>query len=494
MSRTRALVLAAAVAGIAVWLPAAGSGFVADDYTLLDTLDRTPTLGSAFTHTDLAGGSGHFYRPLWVLFNKALLELGGGRPVWLHLGNLALFALLVVEVALLARALLGDRAAVAAAFAFAVFFRHGESVAWISGNTDLLAVALILGALLAGLRGRVIAVGLLAAAAALTKEVGFVCVPLLALTLWAVRRRDLRVLAAGAATQAAVLAVRLAVVGGLGGYGDAPLTAKRAAGSLVSFAVAAFAPPQLTLAARPALLVVPVVLAGALAVLAVAAWRRDVHRRVLLLGLAWAVVGLLPVVNLPLDLNTANGERLMLLASAGLALAFAAAWTSLRARWQRPVALVAAAAAAAVCVGDALAWRDAGALTRRTLAQAARLTPPHGRLLLVTFPQDHGPAHVFVNSLDRALHRRRPDASLLAACVPVHDGDGGRVTVTGGTAVATRPDSFDYPVLSDPVASPSCRYAKLASDGLGTASRVRVSLAPLPPGTATAYYDGNAIR
>ena len=69
--------MAIGLAGAVVFLPALWAGFVADDFTLLNTIDGVSSPWSPFVHNDLGQdtGSGHFYRPLWVLWNTAIHEL-----------------------------------------------------------------------------------------------------------------------------------------------------------------------------------------------------------------------------------------------------------------------------------------------------------------------------------------------------------------------------------------------------------------------------------
>ncbi len=167
-------------------MPAVWAGFLSDDFLLLTNLHHGG-VGWVFTHNDIgeAGAAGHFYRPFWVLWNLWLFKAFGGSAVAFHVSNLLLFAVVVFEVwALAATFVDGARAWIAAA-AFAVYPRHGESVAWVSGNTDLVAVTASLAALLVvrsrwSLALRIAGAALLTAVATLSKEIAFT-LPVLAL-------------------------------------------------------------------------------------------------------------------------------------------------------------------------------------------------------------------------------------------------------------------------------------------------------------------------
>jgi hypothetical protein len=512
LGRLPAAAAAVALCALLVWLPSLGAGFVSDDFALLRAAEASESPVWPFGHNDLGqdAGSGHFYRPVWVLWNAGVLELFGDDATAFHAGNLLLFALIAVEVLLLARTLLPPAGALAAALAFALYPRHGESVAWASGSTDLLAVAFGLGALLCVLapwpqRRRLVLVAALTTAAALAKEAAFLLPFLGALLLVArgERSRD-RILAGPAAMAAAlvvVFAARTAVLGGLGGYGEDSVGPGRVMATAVSYAVAAVSPSQLELLRFPALLAVPLALAG---LLGWAIWRLPGERRaVALAGLAWFALALLPVLGLPLDLNNSNGERLMLLASVGLALSFGALVPE-RPRRAALAALVAAGLAAALLSADvARNWDRAGAMAERVARQAADLAPFEGSLVVVTLPDSYRSAHVFTNSFDLAVSRAGASYSAISWCVPVHvrndRSDTITVTPTDGSFLAeTRWDApFDFPVLRDPAPLvPGCSYAK--TDSEETAPGLRLTALATPDGSfrrgRIAYFDGHDLR
>src|SRR5919204_654698 len=150
--RSRRIAVAASalvVLACVSFLPAVWSGFVSDDYLLLNNM-RHAGFGWAFSHNDVgeAGAAGHFYRPVWVLWNLWLFKAFGASTTALHLANVLLYAVVAAGVWALAATFVDAPRAWIAAAAFAVYPRHGESVAWVSGNTDIVAVAAGLGALL----------------------------------------------------------------------------------------------------------------------------------------------------------------------------------------------------------------------------------------------------------------------------------------------------------------------------------------------------------
>ena len=500
--------MAIGLAGALVFLPALWAGFVADDFTLLNTIDGVSSPWSPFVHNDLGQdtGSGHFYRPLWVLWNTAIHELSGGHAAVLHAFNLALFGLVCVAVWALASRVLGRHRAWIAAAAFALYPRHGESVAWISGNTDLLATAAVLGSLLALLsewpaRRRTVVATLLAVAAALCKESAFLT-PVLAFMLlhWSRRPKRDAIVMAGALV--VVLVLRSVVVGGAGGYGDEPVTVKRVAASIVTYLVATVTPPQLEILREPALAVVPFILAVA-AGIAIWRLRESTRMRVVVLGLAWYAVCLIPVLGEPLDLNNATGERLLFLPSVGLALSLAALVPDLATARRRTVAAVAAVAAAALCLLSAGNWVVAGDIAEETAAEAARLAPPGGELVVLSVPESYRTAHVFTNSFDLAVARAGGNGAVIISCIPVHvrhrraDQVGFRPSGHAYVGTTTWSAPFDFPVVGDPSPlTPDCEYARLPGAGGSPGLELAGIAGPRPAHSPVvfAFFDGRSLK
>jgi hypothetical protein len=503
VTRARAAGLAGlAVCAAAAYLPALFAWFVADDFLVLDASSRFRGIDWAFGHdTGEIGGGGHFYRPLWVSMQAGVYDVFGAHAAAWHAINLVLFAVITIEVWALARAMLSERRAWIAAAAFAVYPRHGESVAWVTGSTDLVAVALGLGALLWALYVRpewaqALGSAVLGAAAVLSKEIAFV-IPLLALiALPLPRRRRLVVFGALVAAQLAVLVARTVILHGAGGYSEYPWRPGRLVVVAVSYVLAAFSPPQLELTRFPVLVLVP------LALMALFVWAllRTGGRRTAWIGLAWFAVALLPGANVAVDVNNSLGERLLFLPSVGLAIAFAAVIPSRRV-W--PLAL-AGAVALALSVLAARDWVTAGRIAHRTIPQAARLGPQGGgELMLLTTVEAYRSASVLPtsNTLDAALARigRRDLRTSFCSQLYVRDqrpvvqvtGTGGRFEVR-----TTWSAPFDVPVTRRAEAlNLDCSYVRANGSHwpIGLTREVTITASP-PSGAVLAYFDGRDLR
>jgi hypothetical protein len=510
-----------AVLGALLYAPASSSGRLADDWILLGTVRRTTWIWWPFIHNDLGQGtgSGHFYRPVWVLWNTAVYDVSHS-PVLAHVMNLVLFGIVCAEVVLLVRRLAGARAALIAGAAFAVFPTHGESVAWISGNTDVLAVALALAAILVALgsgpsRRRELGIAALTALAALTKEIAMVLPVLMAILLWATAsgarssrpRGYWRAPIVMLATIALVLIPRTLVLGGIGGYGGQTLTPLRAAGALASFILAGLSAPQLQPLQHPVLFLVPL---GALILLTAgvyAAWRGSSTRtpRLALAGIAWFLVALVPVLNQPLNLNTGNGDRLLFLPSIGLALAAGVLIGRTRRSSVAAVSGVVAVLCAVSCVLVAFSWRTAGGESRRLLSQIDHLAPRGAHVFALSVPSDYQTAHLYPDALETAVHETgRPDITL-AGCMPVQalslrPRQVSFVPLPDGLwfGRTTSQAPFEVPVLwsSQPQPSGSCLFGKAPDrrhNRLGTALAAFVVITPASR-SFDIYFDGRDMR
>ncbi len=475
----------AALAALA-YLPSLWAGFAADDYTMLTTVEGLDGPLWAFERNDLGEvDGGHFYRPLWVLLNAGAHALGGGGATAFHAINLLLYALAAVEVVLLVRVVAG-RASLLAGAAFALYPRHTESVAWASGNTDLLATVLALAALLCAtapwpMGRRVVGAVALTVLAALAKESAFVLPVLAALVLWlrpheprgdAEPRPPLILPAAMAAALVGVLILRTLAIGGLGGYTGDEVTPLRVLTSTATYLVAAVTPHQVEVLRHPVLALIPLALLVLAAIVALRLRRAGERTRLrtLVLGLGLFGAALLPVLGEPLDLNNATGERLLFLPSVGLAVALAALMPARPSRIGTAALAAAGAAALGLCLTSALNWTTATDIADRALASSLELAPGRGgELVLLSIPESYRNAHVFTNSLDRAIARSgRPDLRV-SWCAPVHvrTRQGGLVSF----ARSVRPGesrgradpraAFDFPVTGEPGRlTAGCSYAR----------------------------------
>jgi hypothetical protein len=516
LTRRRVLVAGLIGAALVAFLPSIFSGFLADDYMLLRTLRRIGSVGEAFRKNDLgeAGEAGHFYRPIWVLWNAGLKELFGARAFPFHLASLVLYAVISLEVWVLARRLVGETRAWIAAFAFALYPRHGESVSWISGSTDLTAVTLGLGALLCAtaswrLPVRLAAAVSLTALAALSKEIAYV-LPLLAALIplaFPEQRRGRWWVIPGAMAIVVVVVgiVRLAIVGGVAGYTAYPWTVERMAAALASYGLAAVTPPDLDVLRHEVLLVFPALLAALVIARLWVLVRRGQREavRIAAFGIAWFLLTLLPTLNLAVDVSTANGERLMFLGSVGLAIAFAALVDGVAPRQLRTGLLGAAAVAGlALSLLSASNWIAAERISSRVIDSAARLAPPGGELVLLSSPESFRTAHIFPGNFDAALEwkGRRDVAASFCAPVIVRDENRGVVSFEQINATEYRGKTswdapFDFPVLRKPSPlSPDCSYARAASGPPGLGLVVIVRPVPSRQPAVLAYFDGYSLR
>ncbi|WP_242343190.1 tetratricopeptide repeat protein [Anaeromyxobacter terrae] len=296
------------------------NGFAWDDRQIIvenPTGHSLANLGVVLTECDRTGGSTPYYRPL----NRALYLLDYqlfGLGAWgYHLVSLLWHAAAALILFVAARRLFrADLPAAFAALLLAVHPIHAEPVNFISGRNNVIATAFALGALAAYLRARDegrrawCAVSLASFfLGLLCKEPALMLLPLLAILEalsgepWReVARQRGPVLAAFAAVAALYLGLRAAVLSSALG---SPVSYTRPAEVLSNvlhivpkYAAVALFPLQLTAVySRPATYFAnPLVLALAWLLLAVATFLLLRQKRLVTrFGVAWAVLGFLPV-------------------------------------------------------------------------------------------------------------------------------------------------------------------------------------------------------
>jgi len=215
------------LAAVVSHLPAVHNGLPLDDAYILanPAIDSLRTLPAALA-SPWWYGTNHLYRPLTLGSFAIERALTGGAPLAYHAVNLALHGIVAVLLARLLARFVAPRAALAGALLFALVPGHAEAVATVVGRAELLAAAWMLLLALLVTRahppspGERVAAGLLAAAALASKE-GGVAAPAIALAAaWASpmqRSVAWRWAASAAVGTLAMLTVRLAVLGTLGG-------------------------------------------------------------------------------------------------------------------------------------------------------------------------------------------------------------------------------------------------------------------------------------
>jgi hypothetical protein len=215
--------------------------------------DTYPTIAASRVHDlgDLLGSfseelmdgrypGGHFYRPVTNLVFALDHAVWGLRPLGYHLTNLVILLAGVVAVFVLARRWLGPGwGPCVAALVFALHPLQLETVPVAARRADMLFTLFVVWALVVqplGARSppRALALGaLFVLLSAASKETGAIALPVVAGAQWLLpshagpgerTRRTLRLCVLPAAAFACFLALRTAVLGGMGGHpGSSPL-------------------------------------------------------------------------------------------------------------------------------------------------------------------------------------------------------------------------------------------------------------------------------
>ncbi len=399
------------LAAVGAYVNSLANGFAYDDVPIISDDARVHGLGqlaAIFTQPYWAGYSKALglYRPLTTLSLAFQWALGGGAPWVFHFGNILLHAAVCVVLFLVLERLAGRAAAFVGALVFAVHPVHTEAVANVVGQAELLAA---LGVLVAGWlwlrrardespRAATVAAVAAAYAFALFAKEGAVLAPALLVALdladgrvrlsragVAEYARSIAPLVAALGVVAALfLGARHVVLGSLAGGEPAP-----AMPFLVhdhfwmglrvwpEYARLLVFPQDLSADYSPAV-ILPVhgwtlqtalgaMLCAAVVVLALAtAWRPGVG-----LPAAWFLLSILVVSNLFFPIGVVLAERTLYLPSAALAVALAFAWGPLRERYgARPVTVVAVVAMLALGARTWVRnpdWRDQDTVVRSIL-------------------------------------------------------------------------------------------------------------------------------
>jgi len=149
---------------VAAYVPTINFDFVYDDmaqYILSPWLQQWKFVPEYFTHHALWGfgmsnGSGNYYRPMALLWERVNYAICGSTPGWWHLMAIAAHLTVVFLLFFFVRKVLkNDLAAAIAAAVFGVYPMHVESVAWMTGAAgEAVMSCMFLGALLCYLRWR----------------------------------------------------------------------------------------------------------------------------------------------------------------------------------------------------------------------------------------------------------------------------------------------------------------------------------------------------
>jgi hypothetical protein len=462
--RTLLCALAAAAVALAAYVNALPAGFVQDDRLVLIDGRITGRSGVAeifrtdYWHAVGSARVADLYRPITTLSLRWNHAIAGPSASAYHGVNVALHGLVAALVVLLTVALFDDRRlALASGLLFAAHPVHVEAVTGIVGRAELLAALFALAALL--LHARSYALGglgprtwlpaalVLFALSVLSKE-SSASFPGLVLLVDGLRwwqrgrgpdarelRRALAVAGAYAAVVAGFLAVRLLVLGRLGGapllevgllFGE-PLRTRLATGFeiLAIYLRLLFFP--LRLSADYSLRQVPVLdslgdpmalagLAAAVALAGLLAWALRRRARPLAFAIGFFAVSYALVSNLLTPIGVLVAERLMYLPSLGFCWALAWGWQRLDARLRGaagppaggPHPLAAAALALVVVLYGARTivrnqdWRDALTLFAATVASSPESAAAHYNYGATLYQERKDPAGALPH-LERAL-------------------------------------------------------------------------------------------
>ncbi|MCC6695139.1 MAG: hypothetical protein IT365_05870 [Candidatus Hydrogenedentes bacterium] len=411
--------------------------FLSDDFGMIARVMENPF---AFTWGETHGG---FLRPLVVLSFWWDHALWGLNPVGYHLTNAILHGLCAFMASVLSWELLRGfvedarhrrRLSMLTGIVFLLLPCHSESVAWVSGRTDLLATAFGLGctlSFLAYLRTSRLAQAILCwtlfALALLSKE-SVLTLPLFFLVLAVVSPtpfQSKRSAALGLCGCVAVLAGYLVAryvalgtfIGGYGAHGHLAIDLPGIADRLVRHTWRALAPPigfdtGAHVQAHWKWVLLGLTVCG-VALCAVGVVHKPVRKSVLAVGLALVcfLIMLIPVFTLNVNTVNTQGERFLYFPSlfAAWGVVVTVGGLTPRARARLVLVLVYALASGLLLLRQVETWRSAGGLSERIAKQFSEHTAASdAKIVVLNVPADLRGAYVFQNGLPEAVSLLSP--------------------------------------------------------------------------------------
>lgn len=368
---------AASICGLALlsYLNILGNGFTLDDFGLIVHSQAVQSSDWRFLLTNdywaaFDGRSSGLYRPLTSLFFSLQHALGSGSPIVFHLCSLLLHALVSLLVWHLTLPLVGTGAAFMAAALFAVHPAHGEAVAAIAGQADLLSTCSLMLALLCAWNARFcsgrwsVGTAIFLGIGLLAKEQAIVLPGLLLALDWYLYKNEKiqclpwREYAFCAGVILLYLALRYSVLGGWGiGYIDPldnPLAGLSTPQRLVQAVVVAWRylgllilPYKLSADysynAIPTADLFPLALPSLLLMLGAVTlllYQYLSHPGLRSLSALWMLLAFAPVSNMAFAIGTIFAERLLYLPSLGFCLVFGVALDQVWNAGQRRLSLM----------------------------------------------------------------------------------------------------------------------------------------------------------
>jgi 4-amino-4-deoxy-L-arabinose transferase-like glycosyltransferase len=457
------------------YLPACGYDFALDDHHLISVNPRLSSWSDVTHYVTEAHywqkGYSAYFRPMVYLSLMANYRISGMHPWSYHVLNILLHCAATLLVYVLA-GIISDRfrGSVSslmpwlAALLFAIHPVHSEAVVNVAGRADIMMTCWILLGLLCAVKGyegtRPFAwlVCPCALAAALTKETGFLLMPLVAVWDWSFNRyRACRkysrrhvwaagLLGSGIAAMMYIAAVSTADTSHTTSYLDnftcyQPLfirlqTSLYLIGHSIrllifpyplsaDYSYAQIAPVNNFLTSYAALA------SGVILCMSAWAWKRPVtsSRKICEFGLLWFLVAYLPSSNLFFPIGTIFGERLLYLASVGFCILIGwmlARFIHTEPAWKSMVVVVAGLvviAGASWILIRSRDWRNNDALYLSMVRTAPRSAKAHFSLARYYATQHNYPAARKAISTALHFYSLYPEAHSLQAGILMETGD-----------------------------------------------------------------------